>query len=667
VNRPDTVPVNADGIPRLVREKPRWCNWAWEYDAKTQKWTKPPLTSDLARYASHQKPDDYSSFEEALAVVQAGKADGVGFALLWPFVGIDLDEELPDEARRDIITKLDSYTERSPSGTGEHVVVRATWDGSGRHPVGIGVFQVDRWWYMTGQLVEGRATIENREFELEFVLSPYLPKATKASSTAAPVEPEMPDSVPEHLLARLEEASGDRSAQTFAFVKDCLAAGLSDAEAKALALRHGPTREKYGSRAAEEIDRVLDKDEVRPTGEAETPAVVDTDPTVTFAEFVGRRDETQQEALITCEQGTLVPAGGLVLLGATVGHGKTTFTVELVLHAVAGRDYLGFSFTRPLRVLVIENEGPRIAFQEKLEARLENWEHGGEPRVWDEPAAWGQIRISDKAVRERLRAAIEKHRIDLVVSDSLTRFGVRGNGSPEETREFIELLTELGLGRDVAFLLLHHPRTRPEKGEPEVERIAGAWPPHADLIMLLVRYPGHRARLCYPKTRWANGECPPCLLAFDPATQSFSYIGVDEREERDYAAEIVALMKRKPDEWWTVSALRKKKDDGGIGADNEAVKTALADEHFESIKGDQIGKRKDSTYYRLKCRGGSDDTHDTHDTSTLWDEEDEEASASSPIEDVTGDDASSSVPEPSSVVSRGDSSRDDTRHERGEA
>ena len=65
---------------------------------------------------------------------------------------------------------------------------------------------------------------------------------------------------------------------------------------------------------------------------------------------------------------------------------------------------------------------------------------------------------------------IEAHAIDLVVADTLTRFGVRGNGTPEETREFIEWLTELGLGRDVAFLLLHHPRTRPEPGETNSRR-----------------------------------------------------------------------------------------------------------------------------------------------------------------------------------------------------
>jgi AAA domain/Toprim domain len=357
------------------------------------------------------------------------------------------------------------------------------------------------------------------------------------------------------------------------------------------------------------------------------------DPTLTFTEFVARRDESTSGSLITCEQGTLLHAGGLAMLAAIVGHGKTTLSVELVLHAGAGLDY-----TRPLRVLVIENEGPREAFREKLEARLVTWEHDGELRIWDVPPEWGLVRISDPVTRERLRAVIELHQIDLILSDSLTRFGVRGNGTPEETREFVEWLTELGLGRNVAFLLLHHPRTRPEKGEAELERLAGAWQPHADLILLLGRLDGNRARLSFPKTRWTKGQPSPSILAFDPETESFSYVGVDEPEQRDYVAELVELMA--DGKWWTVDALRKPKAKGGVGAAPETLKEALADARFESVSGDAIGKRKDATYYRL--REASRPPYDARDAMTLLPEVDE-ASPSPPSKEVLGGDASSAA------------------------
>jgi hypothetical protein len=360
------------------------------------------------------------------------------------------------------------------------------------------------------------------------------------------------------------------------------------------------------------------------------------DPTVTFTEFVARQDETSREPLITTEQGTVLPAGGLALLGATTSHGKTTWAVELVQHACAGRDYVGLHFTRPLGVLVIENEGPRDAFREKLGGRLANWEHNGEPRIWDVPEDWGQVRVSSPTIRERLREAVERHQIDLVVSDSLTRFGVKGNGTPEETRDFIELLTELGLGRDLAFLLLAHPRTRGDPGEDELERIAGAWVPHADLVMLLKKLDGNRARLSFPKTRWTRGPRPPSILAFDPDTGSFTYVGDDVPVDRDYVSEVRELMEAKREkEWWTVTDLRAPKKAGGIGARKEAVESGLTDECFEKVDGAAIGKTKGHDYYRLSNVTNPPVTLVTLDRSAL---ETGRTSPSPPIEGVVGGD-----------------------------
>ena len=367
------------------------------------------------------------------------------------------------------------------------------------------------------------------------------------------------------------------------------------------------------------------------------PEPFTADPTVTLREFIDRRDETAAEPLIMTAQGSLLPAGGAAILAAKTGDGKTTFVVELVLHAAAGIDYLGLEFPHPLRALIIENEGPREAFREKLERRLARWTDNCEPvRIWDAPAEWGSVRVSDPRLRDQLRSIIESHEIDLVVADTLTRFGVRGNGTPEETREFVQWLTEVGLGRTVAFLLLHHPRTRPEPGEPELERVAGAWPPHADLILLLQKLAGDRARLSFPKARWANGQRPASILAFDAATESFEYLGDDEREERDYVADLAEIMAG--GDWWTVNRLRRKRDDGGIGADPEPIKLALQDDRFESTEGDAIGRRKDATFYRL--REASSASGDATDAPTLRSQRDE-ASSSSPIREGIGDDASS--------------------------
>ena len=49
--------------------------------------------------------------------------------------------------------------------------------------------------------------------------------------------------------------------------------------------------------------------------------------------------------------------------------GKTTWAIDGVVHLAAGAAWLGIPVPRPVRVLVIENEGPAELFREKLAPR----------------------------------------------------------------------------------------------------------------------------------------------------------------------------------------------------------------------------------------------------------------------------------------------------------
>ena len=337
------------------------------------------------------------------------------------------------------------------------------------------------------------------------------------------------------------------------------------------------------------------------------PEVVDlhSDPTKTVREFASSPEEDATEPLVTAEQGTILPAGGLGMLAAKAADGKTTIGVDFSLHAAEGMEYVGLTFPRKLKVLWIQNEGPREAFRAKLEARLASWPEERElPRIWDEPSRWGLMKISTPEARLRLQHVVELHDIDLVLSDSLTRFGVRGNGTPEETREFMEWLAECGLGRSLAFLILHHPRTRTDPGEDELERIAGAWQPHLDLLLNLKKTGGNRARLAFAKTRWAREERPASILAYDPETQSFEFITeVTEAGERDLVSELKDALKNGI--WRTVSALREPKSKDGVGAREEAIREALTDAAFEHALGEDIGLKTGANYYRLRMSHGA--------------------------------------------------------------
>ena len=65
----------------------------------------------------------------------------------------------------------------------------------------------------------------------------------------------------------------------------------------------------------------------------------------------------------------LTPSGGLALIGGQAGSGKTTFAIDAAFHLAGGVDWLGWKVPEPLRVLVIENEGPREPVAAVREAR----------------------------------------------------------------------------------------------------------------------------------------------------------------------------------------------------------------------------------------------------------------------------------------------------------
>jgi primase-polymerase (primpol)-like protein len=207
--------VNVAAIPAELRELDRWVVWRWEPNPNKPKPDKPPYPPHAPagpKHASNATPADWGTFEQAVAVVERGEADGIGFALEPPYVGVDLDAELPEAEQHAILLALDTYSERSPSGTGHHAVLRAILNGSGRHPTGIGVFQNDRFFYFSGEHATDLGlplTIEDRQEQLDAVLEQYLPK----SRPSVPALPPQPVDLDDREL--LERARAAKNGATF--------------------------------------------------------------------------------------------------------------------------------------------------------------------------------------------------------------------------------------------------------------------------------------------------------------------------------------------------------------------------------------------------------------------------------------------------------------------
>jgi primase-polymerase (primpol)-like protein len=121
-------------------------------------------TSVSGAYASTADPTTWGSFDAALQRATASDVDGIGFVFTSedPFVGVDLDDcrdesGLSDEAI-EIITRLHSYTEVSPSGSGLHVLVRGELPEGPRRKGGVEAYDDARYFTMTGKRLAGTPT-----------------------------------------------------------------------------------------------------------------------------------------------------------------------------------------------------------------------------------------------------------------------------------------------------------------------------------------------------------------------------------------------------------------------------------------------------------------------------------------------------------------------------
>ena len=66
--------------------------------------------------------------------------------------------------------------------------------------------------------------------------------------------------------------------------------------------------------------------------------------------------------------------GSLLMVYGADGSAKSTWSIDGIAHLAAGVDWLGIPVPRPVRICIIENEGPPDLFQQKLEAKIASWE-----------------------------------------------------------------------------------------------------------------------------------------------------------------------------------------------------------------------------------------------------------------------------------------------------
>lgn len=152
-------------IPNELKELKQWCLWRYE-DVGTKKPTKVPYSKDH-RKLSVTNPNDWLTFDYVVGVYNFGGYDGIGFVFSKndPYAFIDLDAtENKDEidVQLKIFKEFDSYSEKSPSGKGLHIIVKGSIP-LGRNRAHIEIYSNERYATMTGDVYSDKPISDHND------------------------------------------------------------------------------------------------------------------------------------------------------------------------------------------------------------------------------------------------------------------------------------------------------------------------------------------------------------------------------------------------------------------------------------------------------------------------------------------------------------------------
>jgi hypothetical protein len=175
-NRDQILPVEPDRIPQVLKDAVQWALWKAESNPK-----KPGVLDKVpyraktpGRKASSTDPTTWADYEAAYdAYVRRGEtcADGLMFACGDGFGGVDIDGCIDPQTGEivpsawEVIRAINSYTEKSVSGTGIRIFVRTPPIRGIKDRVEI--YTTARFYTVTGQHIAGTPlTVEERGDQL---------------------------------------------------------------------------------------------------------------------------------------------------------------------------------------------------------------------------------------------------------------------------------------------------------------------------------------------------------------------------------------------------------------------------------------------------------------------------------------------------------------------
>lgn len=233
--------INFARIPAALRERDQWV--LWKYETRGDKPTKIPVRVDESPAKSND-PLTWATFESVRNAFDPDRHGGIGFVFEAndPFCGIDLDGcrdaqtgRVADWAR-EVILRLASYAEVSPSGTGVKIFVlgKSPFDRGRKREIpglesicdkapAVEIYDFGRYFAVTGWQLRGPAEPVEAADSLNWIAETYFPD--EQASAGVPVDFRSEAAVVDRArkyLARIPAAISGQSGHNVTFHAACV-------------------------------------------------------------------------------------------------------------------------------------------------------------------------------------------------------------------------------------------------------------------------------------------------------------------------------------------------------------------------------------------------------------------------------------------------------------
>jgi primase-polymerase (primpol)-like protein len=172
--------MNLNNIPEELKNLNQW--------VCTKGDSKVPRRAYMDGAASSTDESTWSSFAMARSSVENGYNDYVGFVFADNgLIGIDIDDGydedgLMSELAADIIGECESYTEKSKSGRGFHILLKGDLPFKGKNNLkGVEIYKSARYFIMTGDTLIYNTIVENQQ-AVDYIVDKYFPDMRDGAS-----------------------------------------------------------------------------------------------------------------------------------------------------------------------------------------------------------------------------------------------------------------------------------------------------------------------------------------------------------------------------------------------------------------------------------------------------------------------------------------------------